>query len=160
MRKVITLSTVLFISVFLCMQTETANAQANTGNGGNFGVGFMVGEPTGVSIKNWNNEFTALAIGAAWSLSDRSEAVHLHTDFLIHSWFHDTDTTGLNFYYGLGARVIFEDDPNFGARFPLGLNYVFETIPFDLFVEAVPILDFAPDVVFAGNGAFGMRYYF
>lgn len=160
MRKLITLSGIFFISIFLCMQTETANAQAATGNGGNFGVGFMVGEPTGVSIKNWNNEFTAVAIGAAWSLSGRNEALHLHTDFLVHSWFEDVETRGLNFYYGLGIRVIFEDDPNFGARFPIGLNYVFQNVPFDMFVEAVPILDISPELEFAGNGAFGIRYYF
>lgn len=159
MRKVITLSLIVFISI-VCMNIETANAQAATGNGGNFGVGLMVGEPTGLSIKNWNNEFTAVAIGAAWSLSGRNEALHLHADFLIHSWFEEVETRGLNFYYGLGTRVIFEDDPNFGIRFPLGLNYVFQNVPFDMFVEAVPILDISPDLVFAGNGAFGIRYYF
>ncbi len=159
MRKLITLSFILCTTIFLSIQVNTVNAQAATGNGGNFGVGFMVGEPTGVSIKNWNNEFTAVVIGAAWSLG-RNEALHLHTDFLFHSWFEEFETTGLNFYYGLGARVIFEDDPNFGIRVPIGLNYVFQNIPFDMFVEAVPILDLSPDLVFAGNGAFGLRYYF
>jgi len=150
----------LIICVLTGLQVETLKAQANTGNGGNFGIGVMVGEPTGLSIKNWTGGSTAFNIGAAWSLSDRSEALHLHADFLIHSWFSDINRGKLAFYYGIGGRVIFADDPTAGVRIPLGLNYVFENIPFDLFVEAVPIIDVAPDTEFAGNGAFGIRYYF
>lgn len=160
MRKLISLFAIIIVSGILFLQTETVNAQAATGNGGNFGVGFMVGEPTGVSVKNWNNEYTAVVIGAAWSLSGRNEALHLHANYLVHSWFEEVEARGLNFYYGLGVRVIFEDDPKFGARIPLGLNYVFQNVPFDMFVEAVPILDVSPEVEFAGNGAFGIRYYF
>jgi hypothetical protein len=36
---------------------------------------------------------------------------------------------------------------------------VFENVPFDLFLEAAPILDLTPDVELAGNGAVGIRYY-
>ena len=151
---------VLIICVFGCLHAETLIAQANTGNGGNFGIGAMFGEPAGLSIKNWTGESSAINIGAAWSLAGRNEAIHLHADFLYHSWFTDIGRGQLAFYYGLGGRVIFADDQTAGVRIPLGLNYVFENIPFDLFVEAVPIFDVAPDTKFAGNGAFGLRYYF
>lgn len=154
------LTFLLFLSFITVIQMESASAQANTGNGGNFGIGVMFGEPTGISIKNWTGESTAFDLGAAWSLSGRNEAIHMHADFLFHSWFSDIDRGKLAFYYGIGGRVIFADDPTAGVRIPLGLNYVFETIPFDLFVEAVPIFDIAPDTEFAGNGAFGIRYYF
>ena len=151
---------VLITCVLAGLHAETLSAQANTGNGGNFGIGLMVGEPTGLSIKNWTGESSAINIGAAWTLSGRNEALHLHADFLFHSWFSDIGRGKLAFYYGVGGRVIFADDPTAGIRVPLGLNYVFENIPFDLFVEAVPIIDVAPDTEFAGNGAFGIRYYF
>jgi len=42
----------------------------------------MLGEPTGVSIKSWFNRQSAFDIRAAWSLSGRNKAVHLHTDYL------------------------------------------------------------------------------
>lgn len=151
---------IVSISLLTIFQIETANAQADSGNGGNFGIGAMFGEPTGLTIKNWTGEHTAFDIGAAWSLSGRNEAIHMHADFLFHSWFTDIDSGKLAFYYGFGGRVIFADDPTAGVRIPLGLNYVFESIPFDMFVEAVPIFDIAPDTEFAGNGAFGIRYYF
>lgn len=132
---------------------ETAEAQ---GRGGDFGIGVMLGEPTGVSVKSWLSNSSAFDVGAAWSLGER-EALHMHADLLRHSWFEENQQ--LAFYYGIGGRVIFYDDAHVGARIPLGLNYVFESIPFDLFIEAVPILDITPDVELAGNGAVGIRYY-
>jgi len=142
------------------LQMETVKAQADTGNGGNVGIGIMIGEPTGLSVKLWTSSRSAFNIGAAWSLSGRNEAIHLHADYLFHTWFGDVNRGQLGFYYGIGGRAIFAGDPTVGVRVPLGLNYVFENIPFDLFVEAVPILDLSPDTRFAGNGAFGLRYYF
>lgn len=151
------LSLALTISM---LHLNTAQAQADTGNGGNVGIGIMFGEPTGLSVKAWTGSSSALNIGAAWSLSGRNEAVHMHVDYLFHTWFGDVNRGQLGFYYGIGGRAIFAGDPTAGIRVPLGLNYVFENSPFDLFVEAVPILDLSPETKFAGNGAFGIRYYF
>lgn len=146
--------------LFALLQMDSVQAQADTGNGGNVGIGVMFGEPTGLSVKMWTGSRSALNIGAAWSLAGRNEAIHLHADYLFHNWFGDVNRGQLGFYYGIGARAIFAGDPTFGVRIPLGLNYVFENIPFDLFVEAVPILDLSPETKLAGNGAFGIRYYF
>lgn len=156
MKAPATFSFILVIGMLICFQPESVKAQDKIGDD-NLGIGFMIGEPTGISVKAWNSDISAFNIGAAWSLSDRTEAVHLHADYLIHSWFEDED---LAFYYGIGARVIFADDPTAGARIPIGLNYVFQNIPFDMFAEAVPIVDFTPEIEFAGNGAVGIRYYF
>lgn len=161
MENITPLKSIFFAFVFLffsAVLTESVIAQANNDGSHNFGLGLMLGEPSGVSVKSWFGERSAFDIGAAWSLSGRNEAVHLHTDYLFHNWFDDADN--LAFYYGIGGRVIFSGDGIAGVRVPLGLNYVFENAPFDLFVEAVPIIDVSPDVEFAGNGAFGIRYYF
>ena len=141
------------------MSPDVSKAQANTGNGGNFGIGVMLGEPTGISVKSWTGTNSAFALGAAWTLSG-AEAIHLHGDYLRHVWFRDIESGGLAFYFGLGARVIFADDAEAGIRIPLGLNYIFEDAAFDIFVEAVPILNLTPSTDFAGNGAVGIRYYF
>ncbi|SMO43379.1 hypothetical protein [Gracilimonas mengyeensis] len=156
-----TLYTLLFSAVLMLLtviSTTNAQAQSAPGHGKNFGVGVMLGEPSGVTVKNWFSERSAFDIGAAWSLTGRNEAIHMHADYLMHSWFPEND--GVAFYYGIGGRVIFADNPTAGARIPLGLTYVFTNVPLDIFVEAVPILDLAPDVKFAGNGAVGLRYYF
>lgn len=153
-----TLALLLVMGALISLKPDPVKTQPNSDNGGNFGVGVMFGEPTGVSVKSWNNDRSAFGIGAAWSLGGRNEALHVHADYLMHSWFSDAE--GLAFYYGIGGRIIFADDPNIGVRVPLGLNYVFKEVPFDLFAEAVPIIDFTPDTEFAGNGAVGIRYYF
>ncbi|MEX2639606.1 MAG: hypothetical protein WD266_02890 [Balneolales bacterium] len=149
-----------FAGMLTVITTEPVNAQAAGDDGENFGVGIMLGEPTGISVKSWNSNRSAFGIGAAWSLSGRNEALHLHADYLLHSWFRDVRRRRLAFYYGLGGRVIFAGDATAGVRIPLGLNYVFQSIPFDIFAEGVPILDLTPDTEFAGNGAVGIRYYF
>jgi hypothetical protein len=145
---------IFLIGMWLILNPDAAKAQANNGD---FGIGVLLGEPTGASVKSWLSDKTAFDVGVAWSLAGRNEALHLNSDFLLHSWFEQNDQ--LAFYYGLGGRIIFADDAQAGVRVPLGLNYVFESIPFDLFLEAVPILDLTPEIEFAGNGAVGIRYY-
>ena len=148
----------ILLLIILVISPKEILAQANNDGRQNIGIGLMAGEPTGVTYKSWFNRNTAYDIGAAWSLSGRNEAVHLHTNFLYHSWFEESDN--LAFIFGIGGRVIFAGNAKAGIRIPLGLNYVFDDAPFDMFVEAVPILDLSPDIEFAGNGAFGVRYYF
>lgn len=152
-----TLFILILTCIFIGVELNTAQAQTAINNSGKFGIGAMLGEPTGVSVKSWLSNNTAFDVGAAWSLAGRNEALHMHSDFLLHSWFERNEQQA--FYYGLGGRIIFADDAQAGVRVPIGLNYVFETIPFDLFIEAVPILDLTPEVEFAGNGAVGIRYY-
>lgn len=147
----------VFIILMVVLQSASLHAQAVNNINKELGLGAMLGEPTGVSVKFWTGNETAIDVGAAWSLSGRNEALHLHSDLLFHSWFADTEN--LAFYYGIGGRVIFANEAQAGVRVPIGLTYVFDG-PFDLFVEAVPILDLTPDTDFAGNGAVGIRYYF
>lgn len=157
------ISRVFILSIITCtlfmLKPDSSKAQANPEGGNNFGIGVIIGEPTGLSVKSWNADKTAFNIGAAWSLTER-EALHLHADFLLHSWFDDVDTGRLAFYYGIGGRIIFADDTQVGVRVPLGLNYILPKVPFDLFAEVAPILDLTPTLEFAGNGGAGIRYYF
>lgn len=148
----------LLLSIIVGFIPDISQAQVNEEKVKSLGLGIILGEPTGASVKYWVGSNSAIDIGAAWSLAGRNEALHMHTDFLWHAWFREEEN--LAFYYGLGGRVIFADDAEAGIRIPLGLTYVFESVPFDLFLEAVPILDLAPEAKLAGNGGVGMRYYF
>src|SRR5262245_17209508 len=115
-----------------------------------FGVGVIIGEPTGLSMKFWQTRSTAIDFAAAWSFIDES-AFHLHADVLWHKFdLIDVGEGKLPLYFGLGGRVKFidgnsDDDVWVGIRFPVGLDYLFESVPFDAFVEVVPILDLAPE---------------
>jgi hypothetical protein len=126
-----------------------------------FGVGVILGEPTGLSFKQWVGGHTALGAAAAWSFGDES-AFHVHLDYLVHTGGRpDSEIGEMFFYFGIGGRLKAEEDESrIGARIPLGLAYQFEESPLDVFFEIAPILDLAPETELRVNGGFGVRYYF
>ncbi|KPK98018.1 MAG: hypothetical protein AMJ90_10080, partial [candidate division Zixibacteria bacterium SM23_73_2] len=50
-----------------------------------FGLGVIVGEPTGICGKLWTSGRTAVDGAVAWSFEGES-SVHLHADFLYHDF--------------------------------------------------------------------------
>jgi hypothetical protein len=127
---------------------------------GTFGLGVIVGEPTGVSGKLWLTERTAIDGAAAWSFSGDS-ALHLHADYLFHNFdLIDVEKGQFPVYFGVGGRVKFESESKIGIRIPVGIAYLMEDAPIDFFFELVPLLDLIPDTDFAFNAAIGVRYFF
>ena len=133
-----------------------------------FGLGIVVGEPTGITGKAWLSRRNAFDFAAAWSVADES-ALHLHGDFLMHRFdLFRVDPGRLPLYYGIGGRIRVFDDKRFlgddrvqlGLRIPVGLDYLFEEAPFDVFLEVVPILDLLPATDFDLNASLGGRYWF
>ena len=125
-----------------------------------FGLGVILGEPTGISGKLWTGYRTAIDGAIAWSFEKKS-SMHLHGDLLFHSFNRvRVDRGKFLLYYGIGGRVKFQDDSKVGVRVPLGINYLFENSPLDFFLEIVPILDLAPSTEFGLNRAIGIRYFF
>jgi hypothetical protein len=127
---------------------------------GSFGLGIIVGEPTGVSAKFWVTDRTAIDAAAAWSFSDEA-ALHLHADYLLHNFdLINVEQGRLPIHFGIGGRVKFEDESRVGVRIPVGLTYIFDGAPVDIFFEVVPILDLIPDTEFDLNAAIGARFFF
>lgn len=126
-----------------------------------FGVGLILGEPTGASAKLWGPRDTAFQFATAVSFQDES-GLHLHGDFILHKHgLFEVSRGTLPLYYGAGLRVkFFDSDALIGIRFPVGVNYLFDVDPLDAFFEVVPILDIAPDADFSINVSLGARYYF
>lgn len=145
--------------MMITVTTVTQTAQAQT-NSGDFGIGVILGEPTGISAKFYNGGNSALDFGAAWSFGTNA-SMHLHADYLFHRFDLITVDVGrLPLYYGIGGRLRFADESTVGLRIPIGLSYYFENDPLEIFFEVVPILDLAPATNFSGNGGVGLRYYF
>jgi len=125
-----------------------------------FGLGLILGEPTGISFKKWTGNKIAIDGAVAWSFSGE-DSLHLHADYLVHSFNLITVERGrLPIYFGLGARLKLGDPSRFGIRIPVGVSYIFEEASLDIFFELVPILDLAPDTDFKIAGGIGIRYYF
>ena len=125
-----------------------------------FGVGIILGEPTGFSLKYWLTGKTALDAGFAWSFVDEN-AFQIQADYLIHNFNLFNFPEGkLPFYFGIGGRIKFSNDVKFGIRVPLGIAWIFNDETFDVFFEAVPILDILPETDFTIGAAIGGRYFF
>jgi hypothetical protein len=158
MNRLSTLSKWMLLPVFvLILGANHVKAQTNAGD---FGIGLILGEPTGLSAKYYLGGTNALDFGLAWSLGRHSN-FHAHADYLRHKFdVFEVQTGRLPFYYGIGARVIGGDQGLVGIRVPIGVSYYFPNDPLEIFFEVVPILDLAPSTSFSGNGGLGIRYYF
>ena len=123
-----------------------------------FGIGIILGEPTGLSAKLWTGGSNAFDFGAAWSFKGSGNLL-LQADYVWHSSLAKASSGGLMLYYGIGGRVVFSNDPDVGLRVPIGLDYIFSSAPIDIFVEVVPIMDFIPSTDFELNGGIGIRFW-
>ena len=149
--------TILFIITLIFGLTNFSFTQ-NKG----FGLGVIIGEPSGVSAKSWMTSTTAVDAAIAWSFVDNG-ALHIHADYLIHNFqLISIDVKGkLPIYYGIGARIKFgNDDTRLAVRIPVGIDYMFGDAPVDIFLEVVPMLELIPKTKFQFNAALGARYFF
>ncbi len=152
------------MAILVCGAAGIVNAQES-----GTGVGVILGEPTGLNVKNWTTERTAVAAAIAWAF-DPNTSFHVHGDYLFHDYTMIAVEKGrLPLYTGIGARFKFDDQrgrrgrgsrTRMGVRIPLGVNYHFAQAPVDLFFELVPILDVAPRSDVSLNGAIGARFFF
>ena len=153
------------IGLLVLIAAANSNAQVNTEK--NFGLGMLLGEPTGFSFKYWLNKEYAIDGGLAWSFID-DDGFQIHSDYLFHDY-KLNNSEQWPAYYGLGALLKFEKDEGkkhdgdtiFGLRIPFGMSYLFEKKePYEFFIELAPILELAPDIDIGVNAAIGLRFYF
>lgn len=127
----------VFASLALAPILTAEHAAAQSGG---TGIGVVIGEPTGVTVRFNRN-------------ANNFQAHYLRSGNL-------SDPDFPPFYFGLGARVKFADKSTVGIRVPVGMNYFFKNDPFELFGELVPILRVIPNTGFYFGAAAGVRYYF
>ncbi|MEX0770100.1 MAG: hypothetical protein WD035_05155 [Balneolaceae bacterium] len=148
-------SLLLAVSLFSILGIADLSAQDRPANSE---IGIIIGEPTGLSAKFWSNDQSAFDVGLAWSFRG-SGSIHLHADYLRHQVL-VPETNDLLFYYGLGGRMLFRDDPKVGIRIPVGLQYLIPQSRLSVFFELVPMLNLIPATEFDANGGLGVRYFF
>jgi len=144
----------IILAMFILLAfTIVSNAQ------GKYGLGIIVGEPTGISGKMKISSENAFDGAIGWSFNKYS-ALQLHADYL-----YNVVKIGPDFplYVGIGGRIKLSsgsDDSRLGARLPIGVVYQPASKPFDLFIETVPMINLTPKTDFDWNAAAGARYYF
>ena len=146
--------------VIAFLGTVTASAQDYKGH---YGIGLALGEPSGFSIKKFNNHSEAFQYTLGYSTVDGKEGINIGADFLLHNYDFITAEKGkIPFYYGAGIHI--KSYNNAGnqiyARVPLGLAYEVSNFPFDVFFEFAPGIAVIPEPELVTNFAIGGRFYF
>ncbi len=157
----------LFAAIFIVLLLLLCGGNVFAQDSG-FGIGVILGEPTGLSAKLWLTDTTAIDFAAAWSFyrnegngNDNSGALYLHANFLYHfKNIINVKSGEFDLYTGIGGKVAFGDDFYMAVRVPIGLLYMFEKAPFDVFVEVSPALALVPGTGFDLGAAIGGRYWF
>lgn len=145
------------------MPKQSYEGSSDNNYAGHFGAGVTLGEPIGASVKYWFNNTMAIDGALGWSYRDDTD-LYLHSDVLWHDFNLIPVSQGrLPFYFGVGALVRFRHghhDNQAGIRVPVGVSYMFENAPVDVFVEIAPALDVAPSLHGEVTGGIGIRYWF
>ena len=127
-----------------------------------FGLGLIVGEPTGLSANYMLGPDNSIDLAVAWNVSGGNDFV-LHADYLwyMHDFF-QAGTAKMPLYFGVGGRMVLRnnDSDKFGVRVPIGVSYRFADPGFvELFGEVAPVLDLAPSMKMSFNAGIGVRFY-
>lgn len=154
-------------------------ASAQEAAPGSFGLGVVVGSPTGVSAKlkvSRANSFDA-AVGLGFG-----NTFHVHANWLYEmpALLREEGVT-LSWFAGLGGRFSVhdrddrgrgnddddddddedDDDVDLGPRVPVGLELRFSNVPqLELFAEIAPGLEVADDTGLFLDGGIGARWFF
>jgi hypothetical protein len=165
MRKFLKSSIISASLLLICTILFTAPAQAQVDQHDNVGLGVLLGDPSGISYKNYFNSTNAMDAAVGWSLRNDG-GLYIHADYLWHNYELFQDMEGsvekglVGLYFGVGGRLFISDESDLGVRVPVGVNYMFENDPLEIFIEVVPILDLVPSTHGDFGGGIGIRYYF
>lgn len=158
--KLIIMVAVTLLSFSIAGAQENEDSITAGGRVLRYELGAELGEPTGANFKWWitkNNAIDAL-IGIAF-VPDAT--LQIHADYLRHAFgqFRGIQDQ-LPIIYGLGVAGQFRDEFLIGLRIPVGVQYLFESLPFTVFLHVAPRLDFTPDFGISMNSSVGVRYVF
>ncbi len=157
-----------FIALFLFFTVQESVAQDR-----GFGLGVIIGEPTGISAKAWTSSVNAFDFGLGWSIGgDRigkydghyngGSRIHFHMDYLWHSFNAIHSSERFPLYYGIGGRINTGAgyDGSVAVRGVFGIAWLPHKTPIDVFFELVPSLQLTPASGFGIDAGIGARYFF
>lgn len=139
------------------------------------GAGLIIGSPTGISAKFWTSSVNAIDIAIGWSNNGTwtrfgnqyayyytQSLLHIHADYLWHSFHVIRSTERLPLYYGIGIHF---DSGNtvptaIGLRAVGGIDWMPRTVPLDVFLELAPVFYLSPTAGLGLDAGIGARFFF
>lgn len=123
--------------------------------------------PVGLSLKSWINDRQAVTGSTSFLVGDDEPSSPqsfwiIEANYLFHNFQPvDVEEGDLGLYIGPGVQFTVNEaaDNDFALRAPLGINYIFEDTPADVFVEMAPTLQLTDPTLLRFDGAIGFRYF-
>jgi hypothetical protein len=153
----------LLAGCLLTLIPHTTHAQ------GSFGIGLIVGEPTGISWKYQLSDRNALDGALGFSPFDR---MRLHVDYLWLSRPFNERRLVLSYGVGLaigfgkrwvdGRRGVFGyvvQEAGLAIRIPVGLSYAIPRTPLEVGLEIAPLVILGPEAGLGADGGVILRIY-
>ena len=159
------------IAAAFAVAVHAGAARAEGSEKGTFGLGLILGEPTGISAKLYLKDDQAIqaAVGSAFV----GGGIQVHADYVFHPWIlEDRDSFTMPVYLGPGLRGIVYDKGRggdgylaIGLRGVVGILFDFKHAPLDAFVEVAAVGEYGfsssdGGLAAALNAGAGVRYYF
>ena len=164
MKKVVLFEMVLLLAFGAAVTAKvrvaghTVSDEAYLGAKG-LGIGIVIGEINGLSLKNWISYNNALQFDATWNLN--YGGIGVGAAYLIHN-FHllEADYNKFPMYFGIKGWVDFAPGGvEAGIQVPLGISWVPRNAPIDVFLQIEPGISVIPAVAFAPGWGLGIRYW-
>jgi hypothetical protein len=157
---------VIALCLFLAVQGSVSQERG-------FGLGVIIGEPTGIGAKLWTSPVNAFDFGLGWSIGgDRigkytgnyngGSRVHFHMDYLWHFFDAMHSKEQFPLYCGFGGRFNSGAgyDASVAVRGVFGIAWFPHNTSIDVFLELVPSLQLTPSTGFGMDAGIGARYFF
>ena len=160
-------SLIFFLIVLFLQVTGAASNKTNSMLAKTYGLGLIIGDPTGFSGKYFITSREAIDFALDYWFSKH---LHIHGDYLYH--FHsflpgnNVHLNRISFYTGGGGKIylrdngVNKDELSLAIRIPAGIFYLVPQTPLELFLELVPTMSFVPSTEFEIDFAIGVRYLF
>ena len=159
MRIVIAVVPRLVLLVTL-LGARGSSAAETVPQGKSLGLGIVIGQPTGLSLKAPLGGAFAVDGALGWRFGDEA-GLRLNVDLLAHHTLARTSPGIVSFYLGVGPSLgAHKDQVGLAIRVPVGLALLFRGAPIDAFIELAPGIGLYPGTTFFVNLALGARYYF
>lgn len=154
------------LAVILCLFAQFSFSETfglKPAKSGNLGLGFCLGEPSGISLKYFLNKENAIDGVIAWDFSSQSFA--FSADYLFH--FNNLliiENHYIPLHAGVGGFLSLSSKIDttlvLGVKFPFGVSYFIPRTAFEVYLEFAPGIDLYPATLFDPAGGLGLRYYF
>lgn len=155
-----------FVVGGLLLVATFSTSVARADGPGPFGVGIIVGDPTGLSGNYRLSSLRSIDAALAWSFGN-NPGFEIHSDYL---WrrpgLFRAETVKFDLHYGVGARLLslsnsnVSDKTRFGPRLPVGLGTNFNQQALEVFAEVALVMNIIPATSADLDFGVGARVYF